>query len=99
MRASSGRSSLACPETVLSAFIVHILTYVGLPAVILAIGRTAWNISRAKLLQRAGDTALGAGDKSPRGRAGLEIVKALTSNNEPWYRAILPWRKPDNGEP
>ena len=74
----------------MSAFILHILTYVGLPAVILAIGRTAWNISRAKLLERAGDTALDAGDRSPRGRAGLDIVKALTSDNEPWWRAILP---------
>jgi hypothetical protein len=82
-----------------SVFIVHILTYVGLPAVILAIGRTAWNISRAKLLQRAGDTALDAGDRNPRGRAGLEIVKALTSENEPWYRAILPWRRSGGDEP
>jgi alkanesulfonate monooxygenase SsuD/methylene tetrahydromethanopterin reductase-like flavin-dependent oxidoreductase (luciferase family) len=85
---------------VLSAFIIHVLTYVGLPAVILAIGRTAWNVSRAKLLQRAGDTALDAGDRNPRGRAGLEIVKALTSENEPWYRALLPpWRRPDDNSP
>jgi hypothetical protein len=90
---------LACPETVLSAFIVHILTYVGLPAVILAIGRTAWNISRAKLLQRAGDTALEAGDRNPRGRAGMEIVKALTSDNEPWFLSLLPWRKSDDSPP
>lgn len=83
----------------MSAF-VHILPYMGaFAAVILAIGRTAWNISRAKLLQRAGDTALDAGDKNPRGKAGLEIVKALTSDNEPWYRALLPWRKPDDGPP
>jgi hypothetical protein len=66
----------------LSVF-VHVLTYVGFPAVILAIGRTAWNISRARLLQRAGDTALEKGSKSPRGRAGLEIVKALAGVNEP----------------
>jgi hypothetical protein len=83
----------------MSAF-VHILPYMGAFAtVILAIGRTAWNISRAKLLQRAGDTALDAGDKNPRGKAGLEIVRALTSDNEPWYRALVPWRKSDNSPP
>jgi hypothetical protein len=76
---------------------IHYLPYVGV--VILAIGRTAWNISRAKLLERAGDTALNQGDRNPRGRAGLEIVRALTSDNEPWYRAILPWRKSDDGSP
>ena len=77
----------------------HLLTYVGLPAIILAIGRTAWNISRAKLLQRAGDAALEAGDRNPRGRAGLEIIKSLTGENEPWYRAILPWRRSGDDEP
>jgi hypothetical protein len=83
----------------MSAF-THSLPYIGtLAALVLAIGRTAWNISRAKLLERAGDTALDAGDRSPRGRAGLEIVKALTSHNEPWYRAILPWRKSGDDEP
>jgi hypothetical protein len=83
----------------MSAF-VHILPYVGtLAALVLAIGKTAWNVSRAKLLQRTGDTALGEGDKNPRGRAGLEIVRALTSENEPWYRAILPWRKSGDDEP
>jgi hypothetical protein len=75
----------------MSAFI-HYLAYVGLPAVILAYGRARWNVSRAGLLERAGDTALEAGDKSARGRAGLEIVKALTRDKEPWWRAILPWR-------
>ena len=24
------------------------------------------------------------------------IMKALTSNNEPWYLAVLPWRKPSH---
>jgi hypothetical protein len=76
---------------------IHYLPYVGM--VILAIGRTAWNVSRAKLLQRAGDTALNEGDRNPRGRAGLEIVKALTSDNEPWYLALLPGRRRDDGQP
>jgi hypothetical protein len=82
----------------MSAFI-HVLTYVGLPAVILAIGRTAWHVSRARLLERAGDTALEKGSKSSRGMAGLEIVKALTGESEPWWRAILPWRRTGDDEP
>ena len=80
--------------------IIHVLAYAGtLTALVLAIGRTAWNISRARLLKRAGDTALEAGDRNSRGRAGLEIVKALTGENKPWYRAILPWRRSDDGQP
>jgi hypothetical protein len=79
--------------------ITHVLTDIGLPAVILAVGRAAWNISRAKLLQRAGDIALEAGDKNPRGRAGLEIVRALTDENEPRYRALLSWRRSGDDEP
>ncbi len=83
----------------MSAF-THVLTYAGtLTPLVLAIGRTNWNISRAKLLQWAGDTALEAGDRNPRGRAGLEIVKALTRDNEPWYRALLTWRRPDDSPP
>jgi hypothetical protein len=51
---------------------------------------------RAVLLQRAGGAALKHGCKNSRGEAGLEIIKALTSDSEPWYRAIRPWRKSDD---
>lgn len=81
----------------MSVFITHVLTQMDLPAVILAIGWTVWNISRARLLRRAGDTALEKGAKDPQGKAGQEIVKALTSDSEPWYSAILRGRKPDDG--
>lgn len=73
----------------------HILVYVGTPA--LAVGSFAWRLSRAVLLQRAGSAALKHGSKDPHGEAGLKIIKALTRESEPWYRAILPWRKPDDG--
>lgn len=53
---------------------------------------------RAVLLQRAGATALKQGSEDQRGQAGLEIVKALTSDNEPSYLAVLPWRKPGDGQ-
>jgi hypothetical protein len=51
---------------------------------------------RAVLLQRAGGAALKHGCKNSRGEAGLEIIKALTSDSEPWYRAIRSWRKSDD---
>jgi hypothetical protein len=76
--------------------LLHVLTYVGTPAVILAIGRIRWIFSRSRLLERAGDTALEAGDKNSRGRAALEIVKSLNGDSEPWYCAILPWRRSDD---
>lgn len=72
---------------------IHILTCVGVPAVILAIGRVRWIFSRSKLLKRAGDTALETGDKNPRGRAALEIIKSLNGENTPWYLAVWPWRR------
>jgi hypothetical protein len=78
----------------------HILAYVGtLTAFVLALGTLAWRVSRAVLLQRAGAAALKHGSKDPRGKAGLEIVDALTGENEPWYKAILPWHRPDDGGP
>ena len=74
----------------------HILAYVGAPAtLLLAFGTLWWRVSRARLLWRAGDTALEKGSEDPQGKAGLEIVKALTGD-EPWYRQIL-GRKPDDG--
>ena len=79
----------------LSVF-AHLLIYVGTPA--LALGTFAWRVSRAVLLQRAGTAALRHGSKDPHGKAGLEIVKALTTE-EPWYRAIWPWRRSGDGEP
>jgi hypothetical protein len=80
-------------ETALPA-IVHVLTYIGtLTAFVLALGTFAWRVSRAVLLYRAGGAALKHGDKNPRGRAGLEVIKSLTGQDEPWWRAILPWRR------
>jgi len=77
----------------MSAFI-H---YFGTPAFVLALGSFVWRVSRAVLLHRAGAIALKRGSKDPHGEAGLEIVGKLTSESEPWYQAILPWRKPDDG--
>jgi hypothetical protein len=59
----------------------------------------AWRVSRAVLLYRAGAAALKRGDKNPPGRAGLEIVKALTSDSDPWYRVLVPWCKSGDSEP
>jgi hypothetical protein len=55
--------------------------------------------SRAVLLYRAGSAALKHGSKDERGKAGLKIVGALTDENEPWYRAILTWRRSDDSPP
>lgn len=78
----------------------HILAYVGtLTAFVLALGTLAWRVSRAVLLYRAGSAALKYGSKDPHGQAGLKIVDTLTGENEPWYRAILPWRKSDDSPP
>jgi hypothetical protein len=85
-------------ETVVSEF-VHVLAYVGAAAFVLALGSFAWRVSRAVLLQRAASAALKHGSEAERSKAGLEIVKSLTSESEPWYRGILPWRKPDGGGP
>lgn len=76
-----------------------VLSYVGIPAFVMALGTFAGRFSRAVLLHRARAAALKHGSKDPRGKAGLEIVKALTDENEPWYRAILPWRKSGEDEP
>ncbi len=79
---------------------VHILSIVGTPtALVLALGTFAWRVSRAVLLYRAGSAALKHGSKDPHGDAGLEIVNALTSEREPWYRALLPWRRSGDDEP
>jgi hypothetical protein len=73
----------------MSAFTHSLLSYVGPPAVLLAIGVFAWRVSRAVLLYRAGSAGLKHGIKDPRGEAGLKIVDALTGADEPRYRAIL----------
>jgi len=78
----------------LSAF-THILTYVGTPGLVLALGSFARRVSREVLLHRAETSALKHGTEDPHGKAALKIVKALT--DEPWYRAILPWCRPDEG--
>lgn len=80
--------------------LAHLLPYVGtLTALVLAFGTFAWRVSRARLLGRAGVTALEKGIKDPQGKAALEIVRALTSDDEPWYLAALPWRKSGDGQP
>jgi hypothetical protein len=82
----------------MSAFL-HILTYVApLTALVGVIGRTYCKVSRARLLRRAGDTALEKGYSNPQGKAGLQIVDKLTCD-EPWYRAILPWGKSGDDQP
>jgi len=78
----------------MSAF-TQILIYVGGPA--LALGSLAWRVSRAVLLHRAGAAALKHGSEDQRREAGLEIIKALTDADEPWYLKALPWRKSDDG--
>jgi hypothetical protein len=81
----------------LSVF-THVLAYFGPPvALLLALGSFAWRVSRAALLQRAGAAALKHGSEDPHGKAGLEIIKALTRDNEPWWREILPGRRSDDG--
>jgi len=78
----------------------HYLPYLGtLAALVVALGTFAWRVARAMLLHRAGVTALRHGSKDPRGRAGLRIVDALTSDNEPWYLALLPGHRRDDGQP
>jgi hypothetical protein len=86
---------MALPE-----YLTPVIAYVGTPtAFILALGTFVWRVSRARLLSRAGSAAIKHGDENPQGRAGLEIVKTLTGENEPWYRAVWPWRRSDDGEP
>ena len=79
--------------------LTHVLTDIGTPALIVALGGFAWRVSRAVLLHRAGVTALKHGSEDQRREAGLKIVDALTSENEPWYRALLPWRKSGDSPP
>jgi hypothetical protein len=72
---------------------------VGVSAVIVAIGTTRWNFARAKLLDQAGDVALTQGNKEQCRQAGLKIIDRLTSDDRPWFRALLWWRKSDGGPP
>ena len=67
---------------------IKLLPYLGSSAFIAALGGFVWSVSRARLLRRAGDTALEKGCEDPQGKAGLKIVKALTTD-EPWYRQIF----------
>jgi len=71
---------------------------VGNPALVLAAGRVAIQLSREVRLHRAECVALKKGDDDPRGRAGLAIIKTLTGDDEPWYLKARPWRKPDDGQ-
>jgi len=77
----------------LSAFTHSLISYVDSPALVLALGTFVRRVARAVLLHRAGVAALKHGSEDERREAGLEIVKALTDENEPWYRALPWWRK------
>ena len=75
-----------------------VLAYVGSPTLVLALGTFAWRVARAVQLYRAGSAALSPDSSDERRKAGLKVIKALTSETEPWYRAIL-GRRPDNSQP
>jgi lipopolysaccharide biosynthesis regulator YciM len=75
----------------------HTLTLVDIPSVILAIGRARWQFAHPGLLDRAGPTALLEGDEEKRREAALKVIGQLTSDDGSWIRAILRWRKPDDG--
>jgi hypothetical protein len=77
--------------------LVHVLAYVGTPAGILAFAGGLVRVSRAALLHRAGSTALSQGTEDQRREAGLAIVEALTRQREPWWREVLPGRRPGDG--
>jgi hypothetical protein len=78
----------------------HVLGDLGTPVFVLALVTGVVRVSRAALLHKAGSTALSQGSEDQRREAGLAIVEALTRRErEPWYRALLPGRKPDDGEP
>jgi hypothetical protein len=75
-----------------------VLAYIGSSG--LAIGTFSWRVSRAVQLHRAVSAATDKDSGDERRKAGLEIVQGLTRRErEPWYRALLPGRKPDDGEP
>lgn len=84
---------MACSETVVAAFTHSLISYVGSPTLVLALGNFVRHVTRAVLLHRAGAAALKHGSEDERREAGLEIVKALTDENEPWYRTLPWWRK------
>ena len=73
----------------------NLLPYLGSPALVVALRGLPWQVSRARLLKRAGDTAIEKGDKDPQGKAALKVVEALTTK-EPWYKQLL-GRKSDDG--
>jgi len=74
--------------------LTHLLPYMGSPALVVALGSLPWRLSRARLLRRAGDTALEKGRKDPQGKAALQVIEALTGD-EPWFKQIL-GRKSDS---
>lgn len=74
----------------------HVLTYFTNPAIIVAAAHSVRPVFRSLLLYRAGSYALKHGSEDERREAGLKIIDALTSDDEPWYRALMPWRKPDD---
>ncbi len=86
-------------ETALSEFLLALSGAGGLSAIVtvLLILR-GWSASRALVLLLATITAI-VTTKKERREACISIVKALTSDDEPWYRAILPWHKSDDDQP
>ncbi len=88
---------MACPETVLSVFTIMLTCFGPFTAFILALAKARWIVARSKLLDRAGATAPEKGAKDPQGKAALEIVKSLVSD-EPWYRQLL-GRRSDDSQP
>lgn len=66
--------------------LIHALTT---PTIVLATARGLKHVSRSVLLYRAGSTALKRGSEDQRGKAGLEVVDALTRRDEAWYATLI----------
>jgi hypothetical protein len=82
------------------AVLLNIFHWVGYPAVLLpVIAHSVEHLTRAWLLIKAGSVALEKRCNDKRRQTALEIVKVLHPEREPWYRAILPWRRPDDHQP
>jgi hypothetical protein len=80
--------------------VLSVLTHVPTVWVIiiaLALGRSAWRVSKSVQLHRAVSAATEHGSEAERNKAGVEIVKALAGDDEPWWRAVLRWRWPGGG--
>ena len=54
-------------------------------------------MSRSWLLLRAGSVALKPDSDERCRKAALKIIDKLTDDSVPWYKAILLWRKSEDG--